>query len=177
MKTHARRCSYSFIFAVMITVMATIPVAAQDTVTGAFEGVVTSSLTGEPVSGATAEIINQQTNLTIIKRTDTRGRFYQGLLAHGIYTMRVSATGFRTHEIVPVLVTLDPLPAATTSTTATASTSLAPQPAPSVLAVERTDVRAAVNSPRVNPHSVFVSFCLTKIKRSLSGCKTSRGER
>ncbi|MCP9496211.1 MAG: carboxypeptidase-like regulatory domain-containing protein [Pyrinomonadaceae bacterium MAG19_C2-C3] len=158
MNTQARRCSYSFIFAVMITVVTPIPVAAQDTVTGAFEGVVTSSLTGEPVAGATAVIINGQTNLTITKRADARGRFYQGLLAPGIYTIRVSADGFqtqevvqqlritRTGEVVPVPVTLDPLPTPTAQPSVTPSTTPATGTTPTALSVEDTDVRAQVNA-------------------------------
>ena len=59
---------------------------AQDTVTGAFEGTVTNSDTGEPIVSATAVIINQQTNQTYPKTSDSRGRFYQGLLAPGVYT-------------------------------------------------------------------------------------------
>jgi hypothetical protein len=68
------------------------PAYAQDTVTGAFEGTVTNSETGAVISGASVEIINQQTGQTITKTSDTRGRFYQGLLSPGIYLIRVSAT-------------------------------------------------------------------------------------
>ena len=52
-----------------------LPVASQDTVTGAFEGTVTNSDTGDPVASATALIINQQTGQTYPKTSDTRGRF------------------------------------------------------------------------------------------------------
>lgn len=118
-------------------------VDAQDTVTGAFEGIVTNSQNGDPVVAAIAEIINQQTNLVIQKRTDSRGRFYQGLLNPGIYTIRVSAPGFqtkevvqrlfitRTGEVVPVPVQLDPV-----------ATSASGTP---VLTVEDTDIRARIN--------------------------------
>ena len=100
------------------------PVAAQDTVTGAFEGTVTNTDTGEVIAGATALIINQQTGQTYTRTSDTRGRFYQGLLAPDVYTIRVSAPGFvtrevqqrlfitRTGEVVPVPVALDPAPPA-----------------------------------------------------------------
>ncbi len=122
---------------------------AQDTVTGAFEGTVTSSQTGAPVAAA-VEIVNQQTGLVIPKRTDSRGRFYQGLLQPGIYTIRVSAPGFqtkevvqrlfitRTGEVVPVPVSLDPVPVATA----------APSPSPGTAAAQSakdTDVRATIN--------------------------------
>ena len=120
---------------------------SQDTVTGAFLGTVTSSLTGESITGATVEIINEQTGLSIPKTTDAQGRFYQGLLAPGIYRIRVGAQGFqtrevlqrlfitRTGEVVPVPVQLDPATAATATTTA---------PAP--LTEEDTDIRSRLNT-------------------------------
>jgi hypothetical protein len=97
---------------------------AQDTLTGSFEGRVTNSQTGDPVAGALAEIINTETGIIITKRTDSRGRFYQGLLPPGIYRIRVSFQGYQTKEtfqrlkiaktgeVVPVPVSLDPVPAA-----------------------------------------------------------------
>lgn len=103
---------------------------AQDTVTGAFEGTVTNSETGAIISGASVQIINQQTNQTTPKISDARGRFYAGLLAPGIYLIRVSAAGFqtkevrqrlfitRTGEVVPVPVALDPAPPAPAATPA-----------------------------------------------------------
>jgi len=74
--------------------------AAQDTLTGAFEGTVSNSQTGEPIDGAAVEIVNQQTGLVIPKRSDSRGRFYQGLLNPGLYTIRVAAAGYQTREVV-----------------------------------------------------------------------------
>lgn len=120
-------------------------VDAQDTLTGAFEGIITNNQTGEPITDATAQIINQQTNLVIEKRTDSSGRFYQGLLNPGIYTIRVSAPGFqtkevvqrlfitRTGEVVPVPVQLDPVATSASGT-------------PPVLTVEDTDIRARINA-------------------------------
>jgi hypothetical protein len=126
-------------------------------VTGAFEGTVTNSQTGAPIADATALIINQQTNLVITKQTDSRGRFYQGLLAPGLYTIRVTATGYeprevvqrlfitRTGEVVPVPVSLDPLPAGAVTPTPTPSTAPTPAPA-SALTAEDTDIRARINA-------------------------------
>ncbi len=106
---------------------------AQDTVTGAFEGNVTNSQTGAPIAGASVQFINQLSEVPVAKRTDTQGRFYQGLLPPGTYTIRVSAPGFQTREVeqrllatrpnsvVPVPVLLTP-----ESTTATAT----PTPTP-----------------------------------------------
>ena len=103
--------------------------SAQDTVTGAFEGTVTNSITGQPIEGATAEITNVETAIVVTKVTDARGRFYQGLLLPGLYKIRVTMSGFapnetfqrlkiaRTGEVVPVPVSLDPVPAVTPPTT------------------------------------------------------------
>lgn len=121
--------------------------SAQDTLTGAFEGIISNSQTGASIEGASIQIINKQTGLVIEKRTDSRGRFYQGLLAPGLYTIRVAMNGYQarevdqllrityTGEVVPVPVALDPLPAAAAAT---------PTPAPT-LAQEDTDVRASLN--------------------------------
>src|SRR2546421_1028919 len=141
---------------------------AQDTVTGAFEGTVTNSDTGEPIVGATAVIINQQTNQTYPKTSDARGRFYQGLLAPGVYTIRVSAPGYvtkevqqrlfitRTGEVVPVPVALDPAPpgvqptptpSTTTNPTPTNTPSASPTPATApALSEEDTDIRGRINA-------------------------------
>src|SRR5437867_5472186 len=120
---------------------------AQDTLTGAFEGIISDSQTGAAIEGATIHIINKQTGLDIQKTTDSRGRFYQGLLAPGLYTIRVAMTGYQarevdqllrityTGEVVPVPVALDPLPAAAAAT---------PTPPPP-LTPEDTDVRASIN--------------------------------
>ncbi|MFL6208694.1 MAG: carboxypeptidase regulatory-like domain-containing protein [Pyrinomonadaceae bacterium] len=137
------------------------PVVAQDTVTGAFEGTVTNTDTGAAIAGATALIINQQTGQTYHRTSDTRGRFYQGLLAPGVYTIRVSAPGFvtrevqqrlfitRTGEVVPVPVALDPAPtgplATPTPTSPSPTTSPTPTASPT-LSAEDIDVRARINA-------------------------------
>src|ERR1700682_1634989 len=122
-------------------------VEAQDTLTGAFEGIISNSQTGAAIEGASIEIVNQQTGLIIQKSTDSGGRFYEGLLAPGLYTIRVQMKGYQTREVtqrlkityagevVPVPVALDPLPALATATPT-------PPPPPTE---EDTDVRASIN--------------------------------
>src|ERR1041384_603232 len=112
---------------------------AQDTVTGAFEGTVTNSQTQARIVGALVEITNQATGISIRRRTDLQGRFYQGLLPPGIYTIRVSAPGLIAQEreqrlfttspnqVVPIPFILDPEPVAPPS-----NTSVQPQPSPPV---------------------------------------------
>jgi len=133
-------------------------VYAQDTVTGAFEGTVTNSQTGAIISGAAVQIINQQTGQALPKTSDSRGRFYAGLLAPGIYLIRVSATGYqtrevrqrlfitRTGEVVPVPVALDPAPTV-------APTSPTPTPLPQTEV--DTDVRARVNASDARQGGAF----------------------
>jgi hypothetical protein len=120
--------------------------ARQDTVTGAFEGTVTDSRTGSPIARARVEFISQQTGVSIVKLTDSQGRFYQGLLPPGTYTIRAAAAGFdpgetvqrllgmRTGEVVPVPIVLDPASPSTTPTPAPAPTATTtttnPQPSP-----------------------------------------------
>ncbi len=123
----------------------------QDTVTGAFEGTVTNSQTGDAIAGASALIINQQTGLTQTRLTDARGRFYQGLLPPGLYTIRVSAAGYQTQEVqqrlfisragevVPVPVALEPAPAPTAAATPTPTLAAAPP------SEDDTDIRARLN--------------------------------
>jgi hypothetical protein len=137
-------------------------VQAQDTVTGAFEGTVTNSQTGAPIAGASVQIINQLSEVPIAKRTDPQGHFYQGLLPPGIYTIRVTAPGFKTREVeqrllatrpnqvVPVPVLLDPETAAVTPTP-TPSPGASPQPTPRVTsratgAAEETSIVADINT-------------------------------
>ncbi|HYY41525.1 MAG TPA: carboxypeptidase-like regulatory domain-containing protein, partial [Pyrinomonadaceae bacterium] len=156
-------------------IFAALPVVSQDTVTGAFEGTVTNSDTGEAIGSATALIINQQTGQTYPKTSDTRGRFYQGLLAPGIYTIRVSAPGYvtkevqqrlfitRTGEVVPVPVALDPAPPGMRSATptptgttppGTANTTPTPAAAPALTA-EETDIRARINASDARQGGAF----------------------
>src|SRR4051812_41283001 len=149
--------------------------ASQDTLTGAFEGTVTDGVTGRPIARARVEFINQQTGVSVSKLSDSQGRFFQGLLAPGTYTIRAAASGhepgetvqrligMRTGEVVPVPITLDPSPTTTptpapsptqtpqpgtvTTPLPTPSTSTNPTPAPTPqLTAAQTDVRGSANA-------------------------------
>jgi hypothetical protein len=99
------------------------------------------------LKGAAVEIINQQTGVTFSLRTNYRGRFFQGLLLPGDYTVRVSMPGYQTKEaaqllritytgeVVPVPVALDPAPTVTTPT---------PPPATAPPSAEDNDLRASI---------------------------------
>src|ERR1700746_1834662 len=79
------------------------PAHGPDTLTGAFEGIISDSQTGAAIEGASIQIINKQTGLIIEKTTDSRGRFYQGLLAPGLYTIRVAMKGYQAREVDQLL--------------------------------------------------------------------------
>ncbi|HEX8457029.1 MAG TPA: TonB-dependent receptor [Pyrinomonadaceae bacterium] len=126
---------------------------AQDTVTGAFEGTITDTRTGAIVAGATVKIINQQSGLVIVLRADSRGRFFQGLLAPAVYRIEVSLPGYitkavlqrlsitRTGEVVPVPIGLEPADPGTTTGAAS------PTPNPRAPSVEETEIRAQLSAP------------------------------
>ena len=121
------------LFVMFALQLATPNTYAQDTVTGAFDGTVRGR-SGEPIPGASIQFINQLTGVPIAKRSDSQGRFYQGLLPPGMYTIRVSAPNFqpatielrllatRQNSVIPVPVVLDPVTSATTTTTTTTTT-------------------------------------------------------
>src|SRR5690242_5682406 len=69
---------------VLCFLFAALPGVAQDTVTGAFQGDVSNNLTGDPVQGAAIRITSVQTGTVYDLTTDSKGRFYQGLLAPGL---------------------------------------------------------------------------------------------
>src|ERR1044071_5488882 len=147
--------------------------SAQDTLTGAFEGTVTDARNGQPVARALIAFVSRQTGITVTKLTDSRGRFYQGLLPPGTYTIRASAAGYetgetvqrlagmRTGEVVPVPIVLEPstttnpqpTPTATTATPqpsttppTTAQTTNTPQPLPTAAPTTPTPTPATPSS-------------------------------
>ena len=116
---------------------------AQDYVTGSFEGEVKDSVTGNPIAGATVRITNQETGVPTAKQTDAGGRFRQGLLPPGDYTITVLKQGYVTINLqrsLPALrptVVLPPVPmvpestaAATVSPTPESAPGATPTPAP-----------------------------------------------
>ena len=126
------------LLAVVAFPVARLASAAQDTVTGAFEGTVRDSQTGQPIARARVEFINRGTSFTVEKLSDSQGRFFQGLLTPGTYTIRATAAsyepgetvqrllGMRTGDVVPVPIVLDPLPAGATATPTPATGSTNP---------------------------------------------------
>jgi hypothetical protein len=134
------RCFLTFALSLLTCVALATPSLAQDPVTGAFEGRITNSQTGAPIAGAAVQFINQSSGVPNARRTDADGRFYQGLLQPGNYTIRVAAPGFKTKEIerrllatqanrvIPVPIMLEPDTGATTPPTTTTTTTTTTTP-------------------------------------------------
>ncbi|HEV7892872.1 MAG TPA: TonB-dependent receptor [Pyrinomonadaceae bacterium] len=174
---------------------------AQDTLTGAFEGTVTDARTGQPVARARVEFVNQQTGVGVTKLTDSRGRFYQGLLAPGTYTIRASAAGYesgetvqrlagmRTGEVVPVPIVLEPSPAGSaqptpatatptpqTSTTPPTTPSTTPQPSPTAASTTPTPAVATPTPPVAAPTSTPQRTAAeTDVRAGVNAKDASRG--
>ncbi len=110
---------------------------AQDYVTGSFEGEVKDSVTGSPIAGATVRIINLETGVPVAKQTDASGRFRQGLLPPGDYSITIARQGYVTQILqrsLPALrptVVLPPVPMVAEGTavaTATPTPTESPSP-------------------------------------------------
>ncbi len=137
---------------------------AQDTVTGAFQGDVSNNQTGDAVPGAAVEITNEQTGVIYNLTTDSKGRFYQGLLSPGFYRIRITSSGFRTRllrrqikvsltgEVVPVPVSLEPDSATSPST----------PPSPAVLE-EADNIRVEINTTDARRGDSFREEEITKL--------------
>ena len=106
---------------------------AQDYVTGSFEGEVRDSVSGAPLAGVTVRITNQETGVPVAKQTDSAGRFRQGLLPPGDYSISISKQGYVTQVLqrsLPALrptVVLPPVPLVKESAPATATASPSPE--------------------------------------------------
>ena len=78
----------------LLAMAGTLLLRAADT-TGNVQGSVTDpSAAGVP--NAQLELINEQTQVTVLQKTDASGHFIFNLVPPGTYTLRASATGFRT---------------------------------------------------------------------------------
>ncbi len=160
--------------------------APQDTLTGAFEGSVTDSVTGRPIARARVEFVNQQTGVSGAKLSDSQGRFFQGLLAPGTYTIRATAPGYepgetvqrlnsmRTGEVVPVPITLDPTPAGTPTPTPAATPAAQPTqtPQPGTVATPQPTPAPSAANPAPTPQ---LTAAQTDVRGSVNAKDSRRG--
>ena len=136
----------------------------QNTITGAFQGDVSNSQTGEPVLAAVIEITSEQTGTVYTPTVDSKGRFYQGLLAPGYYRLSISAPGLRprllrreikvtaTDNVIPVPVTLEP------------ESPTAPSIQPSQAVLEEADnIRVEINTIDARREGSFKDETIAKI--------------
>ena len=168
---HLRRYACILLIAIAFAFTA----LAQDTVTGAFEGTVTDTYTGEPIIGAEIEIFNKETRLFIAKKSNAQGRFFQGLLAPGVYTIRVYAPGYnpreveqrlfiaRTGEVVPVPVSLEPATQPNPAPLAPGPTNHPNPGATKPLTAQDTNVRAATNARDASNRGSFTDGAVDKL--------------
>jgi len=76
----------NFLAGILLLILLTVvSIGAQDTVTGGFQGDVSDNRTGNPIAGAVVTIRSDQTGATYNLTTDSKGVFFQGLLAPGSY--------------------------------------------------------------------------------------------
>ena len=134
---------------------------AQDYVTGSFEGEVRDSITGGPVAGATVRITNQETGVPVAKQTDSAGRFRQGLLPPGDYTITVVKEGYvalslqrslpalRPTVVLPPMGLIPERTAATSSPTPEATAGATPAPGGTTKQPPGGPVASAPNEPSI----------------------------
>ena len=156
---------FSFSLLLLICMTPGHSVQAQDYVTGSFEGEVKDSTTGLPIVGAIVRITNQETGVPGAKLTDSAGRFRQGLLPPGDYTITVEKAGYISLNLqrsLPALrptVVLPPVPlvregtaAATAVPTPNAAAAATPAPGTSNQPATKdptTSVASAPNQPSI----------------------------
>src|SRR5437016_13331681 len=80
---------------ILILFLVTVPKGnAQTATTGSVEGLVVNGETGAPLAGVLVTVINRESGVARSRFTDAKGRFYEGLLGPGLYTLIFSAPGF-----------------------------------------------------------------------------------
>jgi hypothetical protein len=87
----------------------TLPVLAQTSATGALTGTVTDP-SGGVIIGASVELISNATGQSRTATTDSSGEYKFGLLQPGNYSVKVSASGFKTATIDNVTVNVSETP-------------------------------------------------------------------
>ncbi len=84
-------------FLLAFVLLASVPAFAQGTV-GAISGTVADP-TGAVVPGATVTLVNEATGVTREVSTNEAGQFVFDRVRPGVYKLRITMSGFRTHEV------------------------------------------------------------------------------
>ncbi len=91
------------VFTLVVLAMAAQVAFSQTSTTGAIRGTLTDS-TGAVISGATVTITSKATDQVRTAKSDSSGQYAVGLLPPEIYTISITAAGFKTEQPAPVSV-------------------------------------------------------------------------
>src|SRR5260370_39916004 len=98
MKRHFKRTRFITLRACWFISAAVLPVFAQTSGTGAITGTITDS-TGAVIPGASIEATNTGNGQQRTVTTGADGTYSIGLLPPGIYSLKITASGFKTTEV------------------------------------------------------------------------------
>jgi len=99
------QCVFSLVFCLGVLFACTTPVWAQSATTGALTGTITDP-SGGVISGATVTATNTATGQARTAMTDASGVYKFSLLPVGSYSVKFSASGFKTSEIPSVTINI-----------------------------------------------------------------------
>src|SRR5882672_12776461 len=109
MKLHFKFARFIILLACLLMVAATVPLFAQTSGTGAITGTIMDS-TGAVIPGASIEATNTGTGQQRTVTTGADGTYNFGLLPPGVYSLKVTANGFRTTEVSKLTVNVTETP-------------------------------------------------------------------
>jgi hypothetical protein len=96
-------CKSRVVFALLLPVIAMQLAFGQTSTTGAIRGTLTDS-TGAVISGATVTVTSKATDQVRTVKSDSSGQYTVGLLPPEVYTISITASGFKTEQPAPVTV-------------------------------------------------------------------------
>src|SRR5713226_630943 len=97
------------VFACLLITAAAVPLFAQTSGTGAITGTITDS-TGAVIPGAVVEATNNGTGQQRTVTTGADGTYNIGLLPPGVYSLKITANGFKTTEVSKLTVNVTETP-------------------------------------------------------------------
>src|ERR1700733_4539309 len=96
-------CLRRAVLVLLLPVIAAQLTLGQTSTTGAIRGTLTDS-TGAVISGATVTVTSKATDQVRTVKSDSSGQYTVGLLPPEIYTISITAPGFKTEQPAPVTV-------------------------------------------------------------------------
>jgi Carboxypeptidase regulatory-like domain len=96
-------CKRGVVFTLMVLAMTARLTFGQTSTTGAIRGTVTDSQ-GAVITGATVTVTSKATDQVRTIKSDSSGQYAVGLLPPEIYTISITAPGFKTEQPAPVTV-------------------------------------------------------------------------